>query len=523
MGLDPPFGNRLPMVRNQLTDAEQERLVLRLAASLGSGDAKQDIITTHCSRLLFCPDEVLKFKRPLDLGFLDYATYEQRLHCCREELRINRRSAETWYLGLTFIGGSVAQPTVHQRPDIDAATQMPVDVAVRMRRFPEGATLAELADAGRLTDEQVDSLAASIVALHAHSEIRRKPEAGRDFAFVFSGQLEETLRAIADLDSDLVTWCRRTCLSLQRWIGEREAAGMVREGHGDLHLANAFWDGEQAVPFDAIDFDDELRFGDVMLDLAFAFMDLRHRCLTGLAWRLLNRYIDASGDFDGLRGLRLFTVYRAAVRAKIAQLNNDPPLAARYIETAHNEMVSPQPTMVLMFGLSGSGKSVLAQALALRWGAIVARSDVERRREHSGHPGTISYRASDRDEVYDRLRDIAAHVLEAGYNVVVDATFLDRAHRESFSSLAAVHRCPITIVCAKASLDSLRKRVRERSLAGHDPSQATVRVLDQQLDALHPLDRAELDHTIVVRTDVLDTEDAVESITNQLLQATAAR
>ena len=63
---------------------------------------------THISYLLFAGDFVYKVKKPLDLGFLNFTTLEQRQHFCQEELRLNRRLCQGTYVDVvpvTFVDG----------------------------------------------------------------------------------------------------------------------------------------------------------------------------------------------------------------------------------------------------------------------------------------------------------------------------------------------------------------------------------------------------------------------------------
>jgi predicted kinase len=148
-----------------------------------------------------------------------------------------------------------------------------------------------------------------------------------------------------------------------------------------------------------------------------------------------------------------------------------------------------------MQGLSGSGKTTVAQSLLERLGGVRVRSDVERKRLHGLEPearagravGEGLYAASASEATYGRLAGLARQSLDAGYPIVVDATFLRREDRNRFRRLAAEAGAPFAIAHCVAPADALRARVAQRALHGADASDATLAVLESQVRNAEPL------------------------------------
>jgi predicted kinase len=284
-------------------------------------------------------------------------------------------------------------------------------------------------------------------------------------------------------------------------LAERRATGCVRECHGDLHLGNLVLIDGRPVPFDCIEFNSQLRFIDVFSDLAFTWMDLLDHGLPRLAWRLLNGYLEATGDYAGLATLRFYAVYRALVRAKVALIRRSQPgtsatergideqACARYVAVAENLAQAPSRRLMLTCGVTGSGKTTVSQHLLELLGAVRVRSDVERKRlagiatTDNRCAGIDSglYDATTTRRTYEHLTRVATAIIDAGFPALVDATFLHRADRAAFRELAERLGARLTIVFCEAATETLRARVAARAARGTDASDATLEVLAHQL------------------------------------------
>lgn len=422
-------------------------------------------IDTHLSTLLLAGDRVFKFKKPVVLPFADYSTPERRRRYCEEELRLNRRTAPELYRGVVTIAG---------------------EPALEMARFDGAGLFDALARRGELTAAHVEALAETIAAFQA--TLPGTPPPGFDAAEVAARWAAANLRELqaqAGPLPDLVAWDRERAATLAPLLHARQAAGAVVEGHGDLHLGNIVWHRGRPRLFDAIEFDPELRWSDRLADPAFTFMDLLDHGLPALAWRFLSRWLDAGGDHDALPLLRWSAGYRALVRAKVAGLQGRPDLRTERIARARAIAFAPPPQLVLTTGLSGSGKSRVALALAEAWGGVRVRSDVERLRM-CPDPAT-RYTPAATQRTYARLGEIARAALAGGVTVVLDAAFLRRAERDAMRALAASEGLRCRIVECHAAPATLAARIEARRAAGGDPSEATLEVLALQQRVAEPL------------------------------------
>jgi aminoglycoside phosphotransferase family enzyme/predicted kinase len=478
---------------------EHEALVRGLLKPSAYAHPVRDVerIDTHISTILLAGNAAYKIKKPVDLGFLDFSSLEKRRRCCLEELRLNRRTAPGLYLDVVPI---VATPG---GPRVGVAAGVPIEYAVRMHRFDPDCTLDHLATRGQLTSALVDRLAAVVARLHADAAIAPPgvgaSGAARRLADASIGATRDWIQSASDrarLDA-LAAWSTAEWGVRAAQMEARAAAGFVRECHGDLHLGNVVLLDGAPVPFDGIEFSDELRFIDLICDVAFTFMDLMDHGVAHLAWRFVNLYLERTGDYEGLAVLRYYAVYRALVRAEVALIRVRQPQVRRqvrlrehatfehYLALAERLSRPGARALVVMTGLSGSGKSTVALELAQWLGGARVRSDVERKRLSGDAPpdraGRGLYTAEATARTYDRMAAAARAALLAGFPAVVDGAFLKRAARDRFRALARELDARFTLVSCEAPADVLRDRVAARHRAGRDASEADVDVLERQI------------------------------------------
>jgi len=506
-------------------DPAASTLIASLDNPLAFGHPVQYLrmIETHISWVLLTGHYAYKIKKPVNFGFLDFSTLEKRHRYCAEELRLNRRFAPEIYLELVEICGSETAPRIGGSGKV-------VEYAIKMLEFPQHCLLSAQAAEGSLDAEIVDAIADTLAETHDASE-RADPEEDFGSAAQVARWSDENLVQIAAAIP--VEYLPNSYFELKRWYREngslleivdaRRATGRVRDCHGDLHLGNmAMIDGKLRF-FDCIEFNPELRWIDTISETAFVAMDLHARGYPGYCWRFLNRYFERSGDFAGLALLRYYFVYRALVRAKVealrARQQQDDEREDRsrfaaaidYIDLAASWAGRHRAGLILMHGLSGSGKSTVAAQLVERLGAIQLRSDVERKRlfeldatDDSGSgPGGGIYTAAASDATYRRLYDLAMGIVAADFTVIVDATLLEESKRKPFLDDEAgspMHRIIIDCTAPEAEL---RRRIAARS---GDASEATLEILDRQLRVQEPIGERErtLANVIEVGSDGLD-------------------
>lgn len=488
---------------------------LRDPAVLGGTATSVDLVETHISWVLLAGELAYKIKKPVKLPFLDFTTLAARRRYCEEELRLNRRLAAALYLGLTPIGGTRERPRLGAHPAIE--------YAVRMRRFPADARLdVKLAD-GAVDDADIVELAELIGGFHAGlppappgspfgtpAEVRQAVE--RNLA-----ETADAWPAGLPASSPVRRFLSAAGAALEPVLEARKQSGAIREGHGDLHLENLVAWPSRIVPFDALEFDPALRWIDVIDETAFVFMDLIAHERTDLAYRFLNRYLEVTGDYAGLRLAEYYAVHRALVRAKVRAIRaGQTPEAqamrapARYLRLAERLAESRRPALILAHGVSGSGKTTWTDRLIPRLPAVRLRSDLIRKqlsgldeRASSDSPirGGI-YSAASTEATYRALARGASAGLRGGFDVIVDAAFLDRARRQAFSELAADCGSAFVILDFHAPADALRRRIENRRAGRGDASEATLAVLDDQLAHRDALSARE--HEVAIR---VDTED----------------
>jgi hypothetical protein len=454
---------------------------------------------THISWVLLTGRYAYKIKKPVKLPFLDFSTLARRLHFCHEELRLNRRLAPELYLGVVPIGGSPSAPRVGKKPAFE--------YAVKMRQFAPDARLDQRLAANAVPRAAVTEFAARLAQFHGglpaldtDPEGRAAQAAARENVAVLAQYVRGRQRR--ELDA-LRIWTDRECANLAAVFARRTAAGAERECHGDLHLENLLWHDGSIVAYDALEFDPALREIDVVSEVSFLVMDLVAHGRADLAYDFLNRYFEVSGDYAGIDVLRFYLVYRALVRAKVGAIKaaqvGQRVSANPYLETAHELCRPATPLLLITHGLSGSGKTTITDELVGPLHALRVRSDLERKRLHGlaadartdSGVGQGLYLAGATRLTYDRLAEIADRALRHGFNAIVDATFLRRAERWEFRQVAAVNGARFAILDCTAPAAELRRRIAARAKAGRDASEATLAVLEQQLAAHEPLDRAE--------------------------------
>lgn len=479
----------------------------------GRGVRSVELIETHISWVLLTGTFAYKIKKPVRLPFLDFSTLELRHHFCIEELRLNRRLAPELYLDVIPIGGPRESPTL----DAEPATEY----AVKMREFPAAARLDRQITAGAIPKEAFHAFAGLLAEFHealpAASAETPYGEPERVVSTVLTN-LTETQRYLPkDLAAGdvIFKWTVERTTALRRTLAERKAGGSIKEGHGDLHLENLVYLDKRIVPFDALEFDPNLRWLDVMDEAAFIVMDLLAHGRRDLAFTFLSRYLEITGDYAGLTVLAYYQLYRTLVRAKVRAIKSlqDQSAAtdaatAPYLDLARTLLEPRSPVLLLTHGLSGSGKTTVTEHLIPELPAIRLRSDIERKRlfglsanaRSGSDPGEGLYTATTTRRLYATLQGFARLALQSGLNVIVDATFLRREDREGFRRLARKELARFVVLDCAAPEAELRQRIDERRFAGEDPSEATLQVLDHQLRTCELLTEEELEHTVTVDT-----------------------
>jgi aminoglycoside phosphotransferase family enzyme/predicted kinase len=464
------------------------------------------VIETHVSWILLTGGIAYKIKRPVRYPFVDLSTLERRAFFCAEELRLNRRFARQLYLdvcqvtqtgGIARIGGGGAV----------------VEHAVRMRQFDGDQELDRLLTDRRIEPAELGAFGRELAEAHEHlpaadgADPWGRPETVRRIVLE---NLEECARAASVFDAGTAVSSLRQPLLWRLEadsprIAVRLAGGRVRECHGDLHTRNIVRLGGRLIAFDCMEFEPAFRWIDVAEEVASLLADLHGRGFPLHAQAFLNGYLARSGDYPACRLLGLYTCHHALVRAKVGALAAAPCSGAEASEQARARFMAcvdaarrafeRRPRMLLMTGLSGSGKTWLASRLAGPLGAIHLRSDVERKRlagldeaaRSASPPGEDLYTRAASARMYGHLASCAEEVLSGGCSVIVDATFILREDRAAFARLALrLGVVPILLHC-RAPTKVLAARIARRRARGADASEADLAVLEWQVPRAEPV------------------------------------
>ncbi|MGC5887478.1 AAA family ATPase [Ralstonia pseudosolanacearum] len=456
------------------------------------------MIETHLSWVFLAGAFAYKVRKPVSLDFVDFSSPASRQADCDEELRLNRRLAPDLYLGVVPISRDPVTGVIH----VDGQGK-PIEYAVRMRRFHQRDMLSTMALDRRLGPQEIDPLADLIADFHTTAPVT-DPSTDYGTPARIRRTLEDCATELLALSTDqqqassVVSLLRRHADRLDRAFAWRWRTGHIRECHGDLHLGNIVLVGNRPRPFDCLEFSAPLRWIDTMYDAAFLFMDLLAAGLPGLAYRLINRYLERCGDYGGLALLPFYAALRALVRARVLlerahQLENTPELAAkprnaarRLLDLSRDIISRNDGCIVLMHGLSGSGKSTQAAQITETEGMIRVRSDAERKR---GGDITAARRYAPNaiDQMYRRLAAICKVGVGSGFPMIADATFLAERQRKRFFTLARRLGVPVAIADCAAPTELLRTRIRSRMCDGRDASEADLSVLNTQMATQQPL------------------------------------
>jgi len=388
----PPGKGMNPETVDLTSVGREERLIESLLHGTAYPHPVDNIrlLETHISWVILTGSYAYKIKKPIKLEFLDFSSLKQRKFFCDEELRLNRRWASELYLDVVPICGSFEKPLVD-------GTGSPIEYAVKMLQFPQNAQLDAQLDAGLLNDADMIELAEMIARQHSMAAVCTQPSAKVAFESVRHPMLQNLEHLKQHISRDelqrLSSWTSKNLRVLQTSLIKRQKDGFIRECHGDLHLRNLVRLRSGIAAFDCVEFSADLRNIDVISDVSFLVMDLIARERQDLAYLFINRYLECSGDYDGMSVFGLYYVYHALIRAKIAAIRSiertdevdrqrDLEEMAHCCSVACNWVEPRQPRLIAMHGFSGSGKTVLSQQLIPRLPAIRVRSDIERKRRY---------------------------------------------------------------------------------------------------------------------------------------------
>nr|CAD5982638.1 putative protein Rv2004c [Planktothrix pseudagardhii] len=474
-----------------------------------------ELLQTHISFIVLTGEYVYKLKKIVDFGFLDYSTLEKRHYFCEQELHMNQQQAPELYLEVLPIIeiGDRFQFGDNQNPA--------VEYALKMRQFPEENLLINLFAQDKLTIKEMEELGKVVAEFHqscpTNDEILKFGEIAQ-IRHSIDGNYQKTQKYIGCCQTqeqyEQTKQYTDSCFETHDAIFKSRIENRwIRECHGDLHLKNICIYQDKILLFDRIEFNQEFRFVDVIYDVAFVAMDLEGRGRADLGNRFLNSYIEQTGDWEGLQLLPFYLTRQAYVRAKVNSLIlDDPAVAEEQKETAQQEATQyyklawqytrrSSGGIVMMSGLSGSGKSTTARKLSKRLNAIHIRSDAVRK-----HLANVPLYEKGEEEIYTpemtektykRLLELGLLLAKQGFWVILDAKYDQQERRGEVIETCNTHQLPLQIIECTAPMDILQDRLQQRQ---GDIADATVDLLTSQQAKAQPFTDDEKSYLTTIDT-----------------------
>ena len=467
------------------------------------------VIETHVSFVILTGEFAYKIKKPVDFVFLDYSTLEKRKHFCNLEWEFNQPLAKEIYLEVLPIYGSVEEPSFKSGEIIE--------YALKSREFSQQDLFSSLAKENKITKDYILILAELIA--NFHHEITSDIESYLGTSQQVHEPVIQNFDQVIPLESDTNILKQLETLKIfadqewSRWhevMNARKKTGFVKPCHGDIHLGNITLFNQKPLIFDCIEFSEAIRVTDVMADVAFLYMDLVDQNLISYANILLNRYLQLTNDYQGLAIFPYYLNYRAMVRAKINLFQSihahDAEEKAstfnnyqRYLNLASRFTQKHQPKVILLHGLSGSGKSTVANDLVEQFGFIQLSSDYARKKlagvdEHAQlNQSWLNgyYHPDFTIKIYEYLLATLNICVDAGYSVVVDATFGLKQQRELFLSYLQEQNIDWRFVHCVADDDISEKYLVARKTANDQISEAGTDIRKMQQQTFEALTAAE--------------------------------
>jgi len=488
---------------------------------------------TQMSLLFFAGDFVYKVKKPVNLGYLDYTSLADRKQFCEREVELNRRLCDRTYLGVVPISRSPHGLAVE-------GTGEPVEYAVKMRRLPQERMLDRLLADGQVSSEMIQSIASRVAAFHATAAatpeisafggidvIRRNTDENFAQTLPYIGRtVTDTTHALLRRFTDGSFDTHRALLS------RRVKEGRIRDCHGDLHAAHVCMTDEVCI-YDCIEFNDRFRYGDVASEVAFLAMDLDRFRRRDLSKSFSDSYVAMSNDFGVAQLLQFYKCYRAVVRGKVEgfKLGDqlmpvDEQRSAQWLARTYFELARRYATgkglLVLMSGVTASGKSVLAQRLGDLLAGPVLSSDVVRKQlagispeEHRYEPfGQGIYTPEWTRRTYDELLRQATGLIAGGGCAILDASFLHASERRRAIEMAGRASSRVIAVECVAPREELLRRLTLRETEA-TVSDGRIETLGGQLTLMEPVNEFPPGAHIIADT-THDIETLMEEIWPQI-------
>jgi len=513
---------------------------------------KIKLLETHISWVILTGKYAYKIKKQLNLNFLVTKTLKERIHFCKEELRLNRLHSTDLYIGITAIVGPASKPHFKEvsypitSKDPEEVRSEIIEVAIKMHEFQQSQLMTNTLKGNMLKRESIEMLGKNLARFHLCSPyLSPKSEFGRIISIVTPAK--DNLKVLSNSESLIVhttffkehhIWIDKKITVLARIFKERRKLGAIRECHGDLHMGNIrVRDDNNLEPFDSLEFSPILRWIDPISEIAFLMIDLEVHKKSKYSIAFLNSWLEETGDYSGLRLLPWYSAYRSLVRAKVntlrsCQINSNKEtsknvgvetsqlsnMSEKYIAKAKEIQNRKASALILMHGLSGSGKSYLSEKLCDQLLAVRIRSDIERQRlfglkKVQKELGSSKARVQQNQkifpkEVYPYSNRVSKYLFEelipsltksslmSGLTTIVDATYLKHKERLLMFYIARDFGIPFIIIKCSCCDSTAKTRISKRLKVNSDPSEADLKVRYMQKGIIDPLKDNEIPYKI---------------------------
>jgi aminoglycoside phosphotransferase family enzyme/predicted kinase len=473
-----------------------------------------DLIQTHISYVFLAGAFVYKLKKAVRFSFIDAADVACRRHLCEDEIRLNRRLAPDVYLGMLPIFRDGAEFRLGGDSSARGEHDEVVDYVIKMRRLPAECMLDRMLARREVDHSTIRALAAVVSKFFATASTAHAGKYGAASALWHRivGEIMEVeplvgLTLSAEEFRIIQDFLRGFISTHWRMLNARAAAGNVREGHGDLRCEHICVEGDKISIFDCVEFSERLRTCDIASEVAFLAMDLDRLGAPDLADDLVGVIVDSTDDDELPLLMPFYKCYRAVIRGVVESLRSRQSqvdasaresaitLAHRYFALACEYAQRAAPAIIVVCGLSGSGKSTVARALQNRFGFRIVSSDRTRKNLSSIPIETNSadayrsgiYADAVTQATYAAMLDDARHMLIEATGAILDATYQDPSHRKAVLELASQMKAPVLFIECRAEDSEIRRRLIEREKRGHNPSDADVSVYLRQVQDFVPL------------------------------------
>ena len=491
---------------------------------------------THISQVFLTGDYVYKIKKPVNLDFLDFTTLKKRRYYCRQEVILNKRLSHNVYLDVVSINHKNGRYHLN-RPGIA------VEYAVKMRQLPADRSMVNLLKRKKVNSAHIKELSEVLSKFYRGDPSDENIHASGAWETVLANceeNFRQTILFTGEIfDDRIFQLVRSSTLSFlhkkKELFDNRIKSKKIRDCHGDLRAGHIYFTDEGIQIIDCIEFNERFRFQDVTSDLAFLAMDLDYEGVPQIADDLLYNYAKRAQDPDLFGLIDFYKCYRAFVRCKVhcIRLQEDDldkqvrkklvKETRKYLDLAYKYARRfIRPTIWVVCGMPGSGKSTISEALSRVFGIKSFQSDVIRKKMHGLKPGDLLeipfetgiYSKGSSSLTYGRLLLLAREEIEQGRSVILDATFGRQHHRSEAIRMANDIDTNIIFIECVLIEDMIRKRLLKRR-AGYPVSDARYRHYEEFKKRFEPLN--ELSDALHIR---VDTEQPLKECITQILART---